>query len=433
MRSLPLIALCLVLALCASAGPIDLRERTTSASRQFQVYSTDFSLRSQVASFAEDVKASVLTLFGEADRWKYPIIITLDKACTERMREAPVDFVVAQVEEGFKVEIDVHVGENPADVNLQKHLVHALLLEFAYRNKPEGIHGGLAYNDPPWWLVEGALQMFRKSRTGVDPDVYKRIIDINKLPSLEQLLADRPEQVGGTTAEAIDQACAMCLLQLLTDQPSGKANLTRFVRHLPDSNGDRVAELLRDFPSLASAQSLQKWWTLNLARLSATDRYQGLSPEETDAQLVTLLQFDIPTGKKDEKKSFGIADFDEYLKLPGSKAVLAANEGAVLSLSTHANALFRSVLTEYQEIFSQLQRGKTHGIKDRLAKVEHYRSDVLKRTSDIADYMNWFEATQMQTRSESFEGYLNAAKDLDQPAKRNDPVSKYLDELATQF
>ena len=47
----------------------------------------------------------------------------------------------------------------------------------------------------------------------------------------------------------------------------------------------RLQILPRDFPTLSDAQTIQKWWTLTLARFSALNRYQGLTPEETDAQL----------------------------------------------------------------------------------------------------------------------------------------------------
>jgi hypothetical protein len=58
---------------------------------------------------------------------------------------------------------------------------------------------------------------------------------------------------------------------------------------------------------------------------------------------------------------------------------------------------------------------------------------VLRRTVDIADYLNWIEATQLATRSEKFDGYLKVANEMSAPAKRNDPITKYLDEIAQEF
>jgi hypothetical protein len=178
---------------------------------------------------------------------------------------------------------------------------------------------------------------------------------------------------------------------------------------------------------------LQKWWTLNLARFSAADRYKGLSAEETDAQLASLLQFEVAGNKGGPKKSFGVGDFDEYLKLAASHAVLQERQTGLVALSSHANALYRSVVAEYEEIFSHLSRSKTMGLKDRLARVEKYREAILRRRADIADFLNWFEATQMDSNRTDFDGYLKASHELTAPARRSDPISKYLDEISQEL
>jgi hypothetical protein len=54
--------------------------------------------------------------------------------------------------------------------------------------------------------------------------------------------------------------------------------------------------------------------------------------------------------------------------------------------------------------------------------------------SEIDDYMNWFEATQMSSRSGNFTGYLKAADQSKVPApRRHDPLSIYVDALEDQF
>jgi hypothetical protein len=423
----------LALAAAGYAGPIDFKQRCVSSSRQFIVYSADARLRSRVASFAEELKTGVLQLLAAGDQKGYPIVITLDQASPAALDQPPMAFTFAQVETGFKVEIDVHIGEHPAEINLPRQIIRAVLLEYAYHDQPAAVRGGETFSEPPWWLIDGALQIIQKSDRGVDPEVFKRIIDTNKLPPLAQFLTGKPEGFGGSTMRAIDQACALCFVQALIDQPGGKQNLARFLQHLPAGNPDPVAALTRDFPTLASEQSLQKWWTLNLARFSAVDRYEGLSPEETEGELEALLLFELPIGKTGEKKTFGVNDFDEYLKLPASRAALLGSGGGLIALSTRANALYRTVIADYEEIFTLLAKGKTHGLKDRLNRAERYREAVLKRTSDVADFMNWFEATKMDGHNATFDGYLKAANELNTPPKRDDPISKYLDNITGEL
>ncbi len=429
-----LLAALLLLASVLPGLALDLTQKSVSTSKQFTVYCDDLAVRRRVANFAEEVKTGVLQMLSEPDRWRYPILITVERAATDRPGQAAAALMLIQSEAGFKVQIDVRIGSDPAEVYLQKHLVRAVFLEFAYRQTPELLEDGKRFVEAPWWLVEGTLQAFRLRDGSAETDFYKRIIDVNRLPPLEQFLAPRADDTAGAASQAVDSACAVCLLQLLLEQPAGRASMANYLRHLPTAIADPVAALRRDFPSLGETSAeRQKWWTLNLARLSAIDRYKGLSPEETDAQLAALLQFDIPGDKGSATKTFEIGDFHEYMKLNAAKAVLAGKHNDLVGLASRANSLYRDIVGDYEQIFSQLARGKTMGVKGRLERAATYRESLLRRRSEIADYLNWFEATQMDTGSKSFEGYLRVANELAMPARRNDPITKYLDEISKEL
>ena len=59
---------------------------------------------------------------------------------------------------------------------------------------------------------------------------------------------------------------------------------------------------------------------------------------------------------------------------------------------------------------------------------------ALRRATDIADYMNWFEATQMKTRSGAFDNYLKTAAEIsEQERKQKGLVGRYLDEIEKQL
>ncbi len=429
LRSFCVCALLLACLLPAS-GAVDPAQR--SSSKQFTVYCSDFALRTRVVNFAEEVKADVLRLLNVSDagRQGFPVVITMERAAAgEALLPATVQLY--EVGNGFKVQIDVRIGSDPAAVNLQKHIVHALLLEFAYRQRPEAVRGGTAYLEPPWWLVEGMIQVVRRREAGVDTGFFQRLLKADRLPDLEKLITATPSDLGHAS-RAIDEACALCLVQLLIDQPDGRANLARFLRQLPDAGTDAVAALKKSFPQLQTEQSIQKWWTVNIARLSAADRYQGLSATETEAQLAGLLTFELP-GKDGEKRAYSIGEFAQYLKNPASRGILATAQSNIVALSAQSNALYRPVIAEYEQLLGLLARGKTGNVKERLAKVESYRESILRRTREIADYLNWFEGTQMAVQSDKFDGYLKVANELSVPVKRNDPITRYLDEIAQEF
>ena len=407
-------------------------ERSVSRSRQFVVFCPDASLRGQVAGLVEEVKADVYELLGEsADRWKFPVVITL--APPSGQTRPPVVFQMISTPEGAKIDIDAELGGDLAAVNLRKQVVRAVLLEIAYRDRPP-IRGGERYLEAPWWLVDGAIEIFRRRDLDVDSELFRRLVENNKMPPIEQFLELRASGLGAT-AEAIDAACAMGLVQSLIEQPNGRANLARLVRRWPDTGVDPKAALLKDFPGLAEGgASLQKWWTLNIARFAAADRYRGLSVEETEKQLVPLLQIELVIDKAGTKKTFSVGDYSQFIKLPGARAAMAARQKAMLALSAQANPLMRPVIADYDEIFSLLARGKTRRLTERLAGIEEYRAIVVHRMDQIADYLNWYEATQLGTRSNAFDSYLKAANEVTrEEAHRNGPIARYLDSLEKEY
>ena len=421
-----------LLAVCLPARAVDLRERSVSDSKQFVVYSSDVRLRQRVASYADELTNDVKRLLGGIGVGKTPIVITLERASTlDGPAPAPVLHLV-DTPAGQKIELNVKIGKDPAALNMQKLLLRAILLEYTYRGRR--VPGGTEYVEAPWWVVEGLLEMERRREAGVDANLFRRLVETNHLPPIEKFLLEKPEELS-PTALAVDRALAMGLLQMLVDQPDGHVNLARLVRDWPESNGDPMALLAKEFPSVASnPETLQKWWMVNLARYAAADRFEGLTVADTDKQLAALLQIECVVDKKGTKKTFGVGDYAQFVKLPSSKTALSSRHTEIIALGTRANALMRPVLTDYEQIFAELSRGKAHGMRERLAKVEDYRALVLKRTSDIADYLNWFEATQMKTMSGAFDNYLRTANELsEQDKKQKGPIGEYLDQLEREF
>ncbi|MEI9892714.1 MAG: hypothetical protein WDN28_02060 [Chthoniobacter sp.] len=375
LRALPwLVALA---AMSLPARATDFRQQSVSQSKQFIVFSSDVRLRQRVASYADELTDDVRQLLGGTGLWKTPIVITLDRAATPD-QAPPATLRLVDTPAGQKIEINVQIGRDPSAVNMQKLLLRALLLEYAYRGIP--VPGGTSYVEAPWWVVEGLIEMERRREAGVDSDLFRRLVETNRLPPIEKFLLEKPEELG-STAMAVDRALAMGLLQMLAEQPDGHVNLGHLVRDWPQSNGDPMALLAKEFPGVAGhPQTLQKWWTVNLARYAAADRYEGLTAEETEKMLAPLLQIEFVINKKGEKKTFAVSEYAQFLKLPANRATLAARHTEIVTLGTRANALMRPVIADYEKVFALLSHGKTRGMRDRLAKAESYRALVLQRT-----------------------------------------------------
>jgi hypothetical protein len=103
-------------------------------------------------------------------------------------------------------------------------------------------------------------------------------------------------------------------------------------------------------------------------------------------------------------------------------------------LVPQTNPVLRPIGREYQEIAELLARGKRRGVTKRLSRLEQIRQQLAARMGEIDDYMNWFEATQMNSGSGNFTGYLKAVDQSQVPApRRHDPLSVYMNALEDQF
>ncbi|MEA3188119.1 MAG: hypothetical protein QOD99_1949 [Chthoniobacter sp.] len=431
MRRIPLLALLLLG--CQAAAALDLAHKTVSLSRQFIVYCDDENARVQIAGFAEDTKKKMLALLAQKDQWKFPIVIKVERAEASNPSAAPAAIQLCDTEEGAKVQLDVRLGADPREIRFEQKVAQAVLLDLAYRDKPP--RAGAGYAQPPPWLIEGTVQIFHRSESGGDSGVFKRLMSSDHLPLLSEFLAQEPVGIDAVSQQFYD-ACAMSLVQLLIDLPNGRNGLTQLLRQ-PQGDGSAPAStLIRFFPELgATTQSMEKWWALSMARFSAADRYAGFSLPETEARLAAALMLELPGEKPGETRKVALDQFEEFRKDPASRPMLKQLGTNLLALGTQASPLFRPIVSDYRQIAEELARGKTRGIKERLASAAKYRELVLSRIDAIADYLNWFEATQESAQSDSFADYMKTARALahDEPGKRDDVITRYLDVVQKQM
>ncbi len=425
--------LLLAAALARGDGLTDLKPlpRSTSATGQFVIYAEDTKLRLAVAGFAEEVKETLYGFLGtRPDDWQATIVVNFLSGSAVLPGLPPSQVRLLALEEGFKVQVDARLDAEPMAVALERQIARAVLLEFIHRGQGL-IRAGEAYREPPPWLIAGVLGQLEIKRRGLDADIFKSLIGAGRLPSISRVLYADPTGYD-STSRALYEAYALSLLQLLADQPSGKKQLAEYVRSVPQSTGDAVADLLAHYPALGgSTDTLEKWWTLSMARLSTTDRYQGLSIEASEEELAALLVFKLP-GKSDP---IPLENYRILAKTPAGRAVVQAAHDRVVGLAARANPLYRPVLAEYEQILAKLARGKTSGLAERLESAQKYRELVTQRMDDIADHLNWFEATQMLTRSHAFDAYLRAAttRSTSPAGLQRGPVAAYLDEVEKQY
>jgi hypothetical protein len=249
--------------------------------------------------------------------------------------------------------------------------------------------------------------------------------------ALRDFLSQNTAQLD-STSEAFFHAYSFALLELLFSQPNGVACMVNYLRSLPEHLGDgELNGLEGSFPALAgNSAAVEKWWSVNLAKLAAADRFRGYTVIETEQRLVEALQAPLVNGTGEPTK-VDLNHYKEFFKTPAGKKTLEKMLAQVVNLQLRTNASFRPLIEGYAEVITLLIAGKTKGIDQKLAALADQREKTLKRLDAIADYMNWFELTQTNVYSKQFEGYLKAAEALqkEEPPKRNDAIAKYLDEV----
>ncbi len=413
-----------------------LSHRSVSRSQQFIVYAEDANARANIAMAAEDAKEKLLKLLGANDNWRRPIVILLRTADTADPNEPPSNVRIIDTADGFKVEFNIVLGDDPRQAHFPQQLMRALLLEYAYRTQPALVSAGATYTDPPAWLVDGFANLAADPDPEANSDLFRSLMENGKTPTLADFLAENPASIDDTPSRRLYSACAMSLVRLLLDLPDGGICMQAFIRHWPGPNDDPEAELLNAFPVLhaSGGESLDKWWSLGLASLSAADRYQGLSLDDTSRQLDALLTFDVAMDKTGKTKSFTLDQYAKFRNAPGAADALNTLSIRLVGLEAQGSPMMREVMAGYEAVAVELLRHHSTHLQAHLNALADYRRQLAKRMDDIADYLNWYEATQRTEASGSFDEYVRTADDLDGSAPtRNDPITKYMDSVEQQL
>lgn len=401
-------------------------DRSLSPSRQFVIFGADDVVRGAVSGLAEQTKSNLLTLLRQRDDWKTPVIVNLQPHQANIPEIPPADLRFSQTGFGIKLQLDLTISKN-LDVSLvERELLRAILLEMIYRDQSH-ITAGALLVQPPDWLIDGVLAL----SPGRDRSLLiEAIVNTEKPLSLENFLR-QPRDAPGSTGRILYRAYSFAFVQILLDEKNGASRLTQYIDHLSDSSNDSLADLKARFPSLAD--NADGVWQLAMTQLKNLQTFRLLTFAESNGRLDDLLQIKISEPSK-PVKMLRLDELAQHKPSISEKMALDQLKRDLLFFAPQANPVLRPIAREYQEVATLLSRGKRRGVAKRLARLESTRQQLASRMSEIDDYMNWFEATQMKTGSDNFRGYLKAVNQSELPMpRRSDPLSIYVDALEDQF
>jgi hypothetical protein len=401
-------------------------EHSVSPSRQFLIYGADAQLRGAVSDLAERTKADFLALLRQRDNWVVPIVVNLQPQQANLPEIRPADLRFSQTGFGLKLQLDLMIAKNVDASLMKRELLRAILLEMIYRKEPH-IAAGSVFVEPPDWLIDGLLALAPGSNR---ERLVEALTTAEKTESLETFLSQR-RGVLDSAGRTLYRAYSFALVQMLTDGKNGPARLARYIGRLSNASNEPLADLKAQFPFLLG--DAERSWQMALSRLRNLQTYRLLTFAESERRLDELLHVKISETNKPAK----VVSLDELAQRKAStneKMALKELGQDLLLFVADTNPVLRPIARDYQEIIALLARGKRKRIAKRLSRLEVTRKQLAARMSDIDDYMNWFEATQMKSGSGNFTDYLKAAdqSQISLP-KRHDPLTVYVDALEDQF
>ncbi len=242
---------------------------STSTSRQFIVHGKVFETRSAMSSRCEEISAELRKVLNDKEAWVLPIIVLLNTGEEAAKYQGPiVHTAVTEIAHGgmhLQVTINERPGLNAA--NMREGIVRALLAERIVRNhqKITTPQGRLVLPD---WVMTGVLHAMDYKASARPSAIFSTIFRSGKIYGIEEIIAASPVEMDGLSRTIYETSCCALVLALV-DQPSGPQNFNKFLNALASDPRSERELLDVAFPKFAaSASSLNKWWSLQLATLS---------------------------------------------------------------------------------------------------------------------------------------------------------------------
>ena len=442
---------------------------------QYHVWGRDRDQRRVLLSAAAETQRLFLTALRLPPAFRHPIVVQIRDSGSLRPGTRPVWSEISEISGGFRFEINV-VPENkvvPGDL-WREEIVRCLLAEIILRDRSGSDLSGTDA-PPPDWLLHGTLEMLSYQATGRPSEAFASVFRLGHVLPLEDIFRAEPRGMD-TVSRSIYRASCCGLIQMLLEQPNGPASMAALLPALASAGDDPSSAIARSFPALtASGNSLPKWWALQLATMAQPGADEILSPKDSDAALSSALVFLLPADPDAATKpspkpqgrlkrlfsrkksaaepqpadppapaaatpdsadrSLPFSSWPDVLKRKDRAAILSGTSLALTKLSIRAHPLYRPLIADYLAVIKDLETGKhLKDVPERLRKTDATAASLRAELSRIEDYLDWFEATQQEEQGDEFRDYLRAEDELKRPPPpRNDPISRYLDEVAREF
>lgn len=437
------------------------KDESLSRSGQILVRSPDVRGRAVMASFSETVSEELGRILGDRKvAWNYPIEIETkgkmsDVGVTGRTLVTRIDLIEG---DKFVLHLYVKLSDEFSRQQFSRELLRLLLLERMLRNQKSADALAGKRLEVPHWVLSGVHGLIEHRRLGSPSDFYAGIVRSRQLLSADEILKANPDSLD-SLSRATYEASAAALLGALFDQKNGVKNFGSLLSRLILFDGDTQLLLKEEFPGLRGGEhSVDKWWSLQIAMMGELQAMEYRDAKATEALLDEALAIKFsaekptvsakakkpgfweklnPFGKKKspEFTSGRIHDFEQFYKRKDCKKVLIQNQLKLRALSHHCFPLYAPVVNKYENAVRRLMDGKRKHLAENLLELDRERIKIGETVLRVTDFLNYYEATQLEEPGADFEGYHQAREKIrrEKPPARTDRISKYLDEIEREF
>ena len=378
----------------------------------FIVYSKNRTAARSLVRQAEPIQRGFTRLTGIDPQESNPIVVRETDSKTTGGAAA-----AARVFEtdggGSKVQVDIVPGGIRGG-GWETEIARAVILRPMLESNPP--RAGKPFAQPPEWFVEGLVEYCRDKEGSLPPGVDAAILQTARPPDLQRLLGEKPERMDATTL-LLYRIQSAALLRTLSKRDGGKTKLGALVAS-PDFSTKGLDAIYGAFPDLKDDKGLlPRLWTLEIARASMPAKISSLTVQATDAALQKTL------GETDS------ASISESLPArardQGGTHAMRQIEIELLGLEFRGHPLLRPVVAEYRQVASLLARKPKAKVAKRLEEAAKIRQLIVERERNTRDYLNWFEATQVDTSTDPL---LEQTREVPIP-KKDDPLTRFLDDF----
>lgn len=443
-----------------------------SSSRQFIVHGNDSAARGVMCVFSERTKSGLLNVLNLPDRWNYPIVLHIRGDIRDLNTGRPIRPSIYKLPgDRYRFQIDVFLGDKFKAESLEEELVQILITELIIRSKKRrNILNKNAFI--PDWIKIGLTQVLNKDGKKLNNSTISKFVRSNKMLSLDKIIKADSKSMDSITEEVYRVSCG-ALVSVLLSQKQGSLRLQNYLLDVNLKQKESMEKLKEVFPDgLNKTENLEEWWNaecVKIARPSATDI---LNPLETESMLVDCLKIKIvesqdtkvdaekkkhlgekiksfftkpnknkDTENKDAPKKteyeymiYNLKDYRKFLTQDSVEIGLKITETNLLKLSYRAFPIYKPIIQEYQKIIINIGAGDLKNVDKKIEELESIRSSIVESVNDAKDYLNWFEATRIDKRSNNFSNYQQIYNELKRPLpSRKDELSEYLDDLDKEF